>query len=69
MPPGTEIQPRGQREYGLLAPGMKAPVRPRIRDDIPPLAEAVAALKEALAEARAAEDHLGQVLSDGGWLA
>ena len=27
MPPGTEIQPLGQREYGLLAPGMKAPVR------------------------------------------
>ena len=27
MPPGTEIQPLGQREYGLLAPGMREPLR------------------------------------------
>ena len=27
MPPGTDIQPLRQREYGLLAPGMKAPLR------------------------------------------
>ena len=27
MPPGTEIQPMGHREYGLLAPGMSEPLR------------------------------------------
>ena len=27
MPPGADIQPLRQREYGLLAPGMKTPVR------------------------------------------
>ena len=36
--------------------------------DIPPLSEAVEAFKTALAEARAAEDHLRTVLTEGGWL-
>ena len=27
MPPGTEIRPLGPREYGLLAPGMREPLR------------------------------------------
>ena len=27
MPPGTDIQPLGHREYGLLAPGMAEPLR------------------------------------------
>jgi len=27
LPQGTEIQPLGRREYGLLAPGMTEPVR------------------------------------------
>ena len=27
MPPGTDIQPLGRREYGLLAPGMRERVR------------------------------------------
>ena len=27
MPPGTEIQPMGHREYGLLAPGMSESLR------------------------------------------
>ena len=27
LPQGTEIQPLGHREYGLLAPGMTEPVR------------------------------------------
>jgi hypothetical protein len=27
MPPGTDIQPLGHREYGLLAPGMDARLR------------------------------------------
>ena len=27
MPPGTEIRPMGHREYSLLAPGMKEPLR------------------------------------------
>ena len=39
-----------------------------IGEDIPPLPEAVAAFKEALSEARAAEDHLRTVLTEGGWL-
>jgi type I restriction enzyme M protein len=43
-------------------------VLPPIGEDIPPLPEAVAAFKEALAEARAAEDRLRTVLTEGGWL-
>jgi len=43
-------------------------VLPRGGEDIPPLPQAVAAFKRALAEARAAEEHLRQVLSEGGWL-
>ena len=43
-------------------------VLPPIGQDIPPLPEAVEAFKTALAEARAAEDHLRKVLTDGGWL-
>jgi len=44
-------------------------VLPPADDGIPPLPEAVAAFKEALAEARAAEDRLREVLTEGGWLA
>jgi type I restriction enzyme M protein len=43
-------------------------VQPPAGEDIPPLPEAVAAFKKALAEARAAEDHLRTVLEEGGWL-
>jgi type I restriction enzyme M protein len=43
-------------------------VLPPIAEDIPPLPEAVAAFKQALTEARAAEDHLRTVLTEGGWL-
>jgi type I restriction enzyme M protein len=43
-------------------------VLPPLGDDIPPLAEAVTAFKQALAECRAAEDHLRDVLTQGGWL-
>ncbi len=43
-------------------------VLPPIGEDIPPLPEAVAAFKEALADARAAEDQLRTVLTDGGWV-
>ncbi|MCG2795242.1 MAG: type I restriction-modification system subunit M [Actinomycetia bacterium] len=43
-------------------------VLPPIGEDIPPLSEAVVAFKEALGEARAAEDHLCTVLTEGGWL-
>ncbi len=43
-------------------------VLPPIGEDIPPLSEAVAAFKKALAEAKAAEDHLRTVLEEGGWL-
>lgn len=43
-------------------------VLPPIGEDIPPLPEAVAAFKNALQEARAAEDHLRSVLTERGWL-
>jgi type I restriction enzyme M protein len=43
-------------------------VLPPIGADIPPLPEAVAAFKEALAKCRAAEDELRRVMDEGGWL-
>ncbi|MBD9488753.1 SAM-dependent DNA methyltransferase [Ensifer sp. ENS11] len=43
-------------------------VLPPIGQDIPSLPEAVEAFKTALADARAAEDHLRKVLLNGGWL-
>ncbi len=43
-------------------------VLPPIGEDVPPLAEAVAAFKQALAEARAAEDRLRRVLVEDRWL-
>jgi type I restriction enzyme M protein len=43
-------------------------VLPPIGADIPPLPEAIEAFKSALADARAAEDHLRNVLIEGGWL-
>ena len=43
-------------------------VLPPIGEDIPPLPEAVEAFKTALADARAAEDHLRKILNEGGWL-
>jgi type I restriction enzyme M protein len=43
-------------------------VLPPIGEDIPSLHEAVAAFKQALAEAHAAEDRLAGVLAGGGWL-
>ncbi len=43
-------------------------VLPPIGEDIPPLPEAVDAFKSALANARAAEDRLRNVLIEGGWL-
>ena len=43
-------------------------VPPPAGADVPPLPEAVAAFKQALAEARAAEDRLRRVLKDDGWL-
>jgi type I restriction enzyme M protein len=43
-------------------------VTPPVGEDIPSLPEAVAAFKQAVAEARAAEDRLREVLTEGGWL-
>ncbi len=43
-------------------------VVPPVGEDIPSLPEAVAAFKQAVAEARAAEDRLREVLTEGGWL-
>lgn len=43
-------------------------VLPPIGADIPPLPEAVAAFKEALAKCRDAEDQLRRVMHEGGWL-
>jgi len=44
-------------------------VLPPMGADIPPLPEAVAAFKDALAKCRAAEDNLRKVMVEGGWLA
>jgi type I restriction enzyme M protein len=43
-------------------------VLPPIDLDLPPLPEALETLKAALSEARAAEDHLRKVLTEGNWL-
>ena len=43
-------------------------VLPPIGEDVPPLPDAVAAFKQALAEARATEDRLRSVLVEDGWL-
>ena len=43
-------------------------VLPPVGDDVPPLPEALAAFKQALAEARAAENRLRRVLEEDGWL-
>jgi type I restriction enzyme M protein len=43
-------------------------VLPPTGENIPPLPEAVAALKAALSEARKAEDRLRQILTQEGWL-
>ena len=43
-------------------------ILPPIGEDKPPLAQAAAALKKALSEARAAEGHLRTVLTEGGWM-
>jgi len=43
-------------------------VLPPVDEDITPLPETVAAFKEVLGEARAAEDQLRAVLTAGGWL-
>ena len=44
-------------------------VLPPLGEEIPPLPEAIAAFKQAIVDARAAEDRLREVLQDGGWLA
>jgi type I restriction enzyme M protein len=41
---------------------------PPVGEEIPSLPEALAAFKQAVAEARAAEDRLRDVLTEGGWL-
>jgi type I restriction enzyme M protein len=43
-------------------------VLPPVGADIPPLPEAIAAFKEALAHCREAEDELRRVIHEGGWL-
>ena len=43
-------------------------VLPPLGDDIPPLDEAVASFKAALARCRAAEEELKRVMDEGGWL-
>jgi type I restriction enzyme M protein len=43
-------------------------VLPRAGEDIPPMRQAVTAFKKAIAEARAAEDRMREVLTKGGWL-
>ena len=43
-------------------------VLPPVGEDVPPLPEALAAFKQALTEARSAEDRLRRVLVEDGWL-
>jgi type I restriction enzyme M protein len=43
-------------------------ILPSIGEDTPPLTEAITAFKEAISEARAAEDHLRATLIEGGWV-
>ena len=43
-------------------------VMPPMQDDIPPLPEAIAAFKDALARCREAEERLAGVMTDGGWI-
>ena len=43
-------------------------VLPPAGEDVPPLPEALAAFKTALAEVRSAEEHLRRVLIEDGWL-
>ena len=43
-------------------------VKLRVGDDVPSLPDAVAAFKQAVADARAADDRLREVLTEGGWL-
>jgi len=43
-------------------------VLPPIGKDIPPLDEAIASFKDSLAKCREAEEHLRQVMVEGGWL-
>jgi len=43
-------------------------VLPPVAEDVPPLPEALAAFKTALTEARSAEDRLRRVLVEDGWL-
>ena len=54
------------REDGTL--NISRCVLPPIGKEVPPLPEAGAAFKQALAEARAAEDRLRRVLVEDGWL-
>ncbi len=44
-------------------------VLPPLGEEISPLPQAIAAFKQAITDARAAEDRLREVLQDGGWLA
>jgi type I restriction enzyme M protein len=43
-------------------------VMPAVGEDIPSLPEAIVAFKQAMADARAAEDRLRDVLTERGWL-
>jgi type I restriction enzyme M protein len=43
-------------------------VLPPLQENIPPLPEAIAAFKSALAQCREAEDRLSKVMIEGGWL-
>lgn len=44
-------------------------VLPPLGEEMPPLPKAIVAFKQAITDARAAEDRLREVLQDGGWLA
>ena len=65
--PRSSASTRSRREDWTL--NISRYVLPPIGEDIPPLPEAVAAFKQALAECRAAEDRLRELIEEAdGWL-
>jgi type I restriction enzyme M protein len=64
----TRVVPLAEIEKEGWTLNISRYVLPPLGADIPPLPEAVAAFKEALARCREAEDNLRLVMHEGGWL-
>lgn len=68
VPDRARVVPLSEIEKEGFTLNISRYVLPPIGADIPPLPEAVAAFKDALAKCREAEDTLRRVLHEGGWL-